>query len=70
MSTKLTETDVDPILAEIHQTRQQLLLENGGLEGLAEFLRKQDAKRESTDPNRKITRAKDDSPGVPEGPPQ
>ncbi len=54
MSTKLTEADVDPILSEIHRTRQHLLAEHGGLSGLARFLRKQDVKRESAEPNRKF----------------
>ncbi len=32
----------DPILAEIHQTRQALLKQHGGVAGLAAFLREQE----------------------------
>ena len=39
------EEDNDPIVAEVHAARQKLLEQYGGIEGLAKFLREQDAKR-------------------------
>ncbi len=33
----------DPILDEIHATRRRLLKEHGGISGLAEFLRREEA---------------------------
>jgi hypothetical protein len=35
----------DPIVAEVRAHRRQLVEEHGGIEGLAKFLREQDAKR-------------------------
>jgi hypothetical protein len=35
----------DPIVAEVRAHRRQLVKEHGGIEGLAKFLREQDAKR-------------------------
>lgn len=39
------EEDNDPIVAEVRAHRRQLVEEHGGTEGLAKFLREQDAKR-------------------------
>ena len=39
------EDDNDPIVAEVRAHRRQLVEEHGGIEGLAKFLREQDAKR-------------------------
>jgi len=35
----------DPIVAEVRAHRRQLVEEHGGIKGLANFLRQQDAKR-------------------------
>ena len=39
------EHDDDPIVAEVRAHRRKLVEEHGGIEGLAKFLREQDAKR-------------------------
>lgn len=39
------EEENDPIVAEVRAHRRQLVEEHGGIEGLAKFLREQDAKR-------------------------
>ena len=39
------EDDNDPIVAEVRAHRRQLVEEHGSIEGLAKFLREQDAKR-------------------------
>ena len=39
------EDDNDPIVAEVRAHRRKLVEEHGGIEGLAKFLREQDAKR-------------------------
>ena len=41
---KTTAEPTDTILEEIHETRRRLLQEHGGVHGLAEFLREQEAK--------------------------
>lgn len=43
------EEDNDPIVAEVRAHRRQLVKEHGGIEGLAKFLREQDAKRHQRD---------------------
>lgn len=44
-NTRPAEEHHDPIVAEVRAHRRQLVKEHGGIKGLAEFLREQDAKR-------------------------
>ena len=44
MATPVMTDPPDPILEELHATRRQLLVEHGGVAGLAAFLRMEEAK--------------------------
>ena len=44
MSIDQKKVPADPVLEELHATRQRLLTEHGGVAGLASFLRQEEAK--------------------------